>query len=164
MSVYEPLRQRLSRADLPCVTMSFAEIEALLGRRLPPSARDPKIKRQWWANTDTHSQARAWLDAGRRAKLDIASDTVAFVSDVRDIKADKQNHVLLALDQLTPAALQLIRSKAQKTGETEADVIADMLNAAARAHRRAILDKADGRSRFSAVSSAELVREDRDAR
>lgn len=164
MSVYEPLRQRLVRAEQPRVTMSFAEIEAVLGRRLPPSARDSKIKRQWWANTDTHSQAKAWLDAGRKARLDVASDTVDFISEDRAAGADAIAHVRISLDELTPGARQLIRTRASKSGETEADVIADMLNAAARAHRRAILDKAPGRSRLSPVSSAELIREDRDAR
>jgi hypothetical protein len=144
--------------------MSFAEIEAVLGRRLPPSARDSKIKRQWWANTDTHSQARAWLDAGRKARLDVASDTVNFITDGRAAGADKSTHVQICLDALTPAAQQLIRTRAHKSGEPETDVIADLLNAAARAHRRAILDKVPGRSRFSTVSSAELIREDRDGR
>lgn len=41
----------------------FSEIERILGFGLPPSARR---HRAWWANTESHSQARAWLAAGWR--------------------------------------------------------------------------------------------------
>ncbi len=42
---------------------SFSEIEAILGERLPVSARRHGA---WWANerVGTHSHARAWLAAG----------------------------------------------------------------------------------------------------
>jgi DNA-binding XRE family transcriptional regulator len=40
-------------------TLTFAEIEAIIGDVLPPSAR---VSRAWWANSTT-PQGRAWLDA-----------------------------------------------------------------------------------------------------
>jgi hypothetical protein len=41
------------------------EIAAMVGG-LPPSSVDPT----WWANTQRHSQAKAWLNAGRRVRRD----------------------------------------------------------------------------------------------
>lgn len=64
VSKYRRLFDHLMAAQgsLP-VTITFAEIDALLQSKLPDSAeRD----RSWWANTShgSHVQARAWLDAG----------------------------------------------------------------------------------------------------
>lgn len=77
-SRYEPLREHLAVRAEPVVTMTFAEIERILGATLPASARR---YRPWWANEEagTHVHARAWLEAGRRtANVDLASSTVDF--------------------------------------------------------------------------------------
>ena len=65
-SKYEPLELRLRAipAGTKEVTMSFAEIERVLGAPLPASA---KSHRPWWANqrdSKTRPQAHAWLSAG----------------------------------------------------------------------------------------------------
>ena len=72
----------LSIHDQPQVTMTFAELERILGRALPASARK---HRPWWANRETsHSQARGWLDAGWRAsKVDLDGATVTFECSTR---------------------------------------------------------------------------------
>lgn len=61
MSKYDPLYDYLR--DLPGREWyaSFAQIEKILGDRLPDAASE---HRSWWANDRTHTQARAWLDAG----------------------------------------------------------------------------------------------------
>jgi hypothetical protein len=65
-SKYEPLELHL-RAVSPAtkdVTLSFAEIERILGAPLPASARS---HRAWWGNqkdSKTRPQAHAWLSAG----------------------------------------------------------------------------------------------------
>ena len=46
------------------VTLTFAHVEQLLGRPLPPSARR---HRHWWENDRGHTHARAWLEAGWRS-------------------------------------------------------------------------------------------------
>jgi hypothetical protein len=57
--------------------LSFSEIEELIGRRLPPSAR---LYQAWWANSDSHSQARAWLEAGWTvSSFDLGRERVVFV-------------------------------------------------------------------------------------
>lgn len=64
-SKYAPLKKYF--ADLPKkqqeVTLTFAEIEAILNDKLPDS---PRKYKGWWANDirGRHVQAVAWLDAG----------------------------------------------------------------------------------------------------
>lgn len=69
MSVYDPLRYKLMASTSPSIEMTFAEIEALIGRSLPPSAYEYDA---WWANEDpgttTHSHSRAWTTAGYNAE------------------------------------------------------------------------------------------------
>lgn len=160
MSVYAPLQKQLASTNQSVVRLSFADIERLLGRRLPPSAYDDKIKRQWWANTDTHSQARAWLSAGRKAKLDAAANAVAFVREERP----PGQQLTIADSALTGAARQLLTSTAREHGIDLAEAAARLLNEAARERRKSILNSFVGRSKHSSVSSADLIREDRDAR
>ena len=66
MSKYDPLRILLSdiAASQSEITLSFEQIETILGARLPFSARH---YRAWWANPSTaedHPYAQAWLAAG----------------------------------------------------------------------------------------------------
>ena len=57
---YRALRDYLAAVPANVVTLSFAQVEAVLEANLPPSARLPG----WWANYPGHSQAQAWLSAG----------------------------------------------------------------------------------------------------
>jgi hypothetical protein len=64
MGKYDPLREHLSLHGGQSITMSFGEIEKVLGNTLPKSAWDHQA---WWANSRfTHVHAEAWLDAGYR--------------------------------------------------------------------------------------------------
>lgn len=164
MSVYSPLQQRLANATHASVTMSFEEIEQILGRKLPPSAYDEQIKRQWWANTDTHSQARAWLRAGRKAKLDTVRNNVTFVRESAAVWEEAPN---LSLDALTPAARQLVDEVSRDRGLAPNAAAAALLDEAARLQRRkvlAVMDAIRSRSIRSKISAVDLVREDRDGR
>ncbi len=55
--LYEYLRQQ---PDATLLELSFAELEAILGRPLPDTAR---VARAWWANSPT-TQGRTWQEAG----------------------------------------------------------------------------------------------------
>ncbi|WP_422632161.1 DUF7662 domain-containing protein [Stenomitos frigidus] len=56
------LLDALRQNDRLQVTLTFTEIEALLGEGLPLSARS---KRGWWSNRSKGSlQATAWMSAG----------------------------------------------------------------------------------------------------
>lgn len=63
---YEPLELYLRKIPSTTkeVTLSFAEIEQIIGALLPASA---KSHRPWWGNqkdSETRPQAHAWLSAG----------------------------------------------------------------------------------------------------
>jgi len=66
MSKYEPLRQFLdcTQATVGEKTLSFSEIERILGFKLPKSAHE---HRAWWSNPSSstdHPYAQSWLAAG----------------------------------------------------------------------------------------------------
>lgn len=77
-SVYEPLRDHLLFSGKNSVTMSFAEIERILDRPLPASARKRKA---WWSNNAKgHVQADAWLRSSyKTADLDLNAERVTFL-------------------------------------------------------------------------------------
>lgn len=71
---YEPLSRHLGSATRP-ITMTFDEISRLVGG-LPASAYRHGA---WWANDQTHVQAKAWLDPGRRVQeVDLERQVVEF--------------------------------------------------------------------------------------
>ena len=76
-SAYRPLGDHLARQPGPTCVLTFREIEAHLGRPLPPSAG---ARRAWWNNLHGHNQAHhGWLAAGWRiASVDLARQRVTF--------------------------------------------------------------------------------------
>lgn len=77
MTKYAPLSSFLAGLDSAKVRLGFEEVETLLGASLPKSASDYQA---WWANDPTHSQARAWLEAGWHTEnLDLTERKVEFV-------------------------------------------------------------------------------------
>lgn len=60
------------------VTLRFAEVERIIGSRLPLTAR---AERAWWGNRNDpkRGQARVWMMAGwRRTDLDLSREVVTF--------------------------------------------------------------------------------------
>lgn len=76
---YRPLAEYLVKSDSTRVELSYAEIEAILGFRLPDTARN--FKQSFWANTKTHSYASSWLEVGYKTRVDVNSDKVTFVKN-----------------------------------------------------------------------------------
>lgn len=80
---YQPLRLHLQSVDGGSAVLSFGEIERILGRTLPASARK---HRAWWSNerSGSHSHARAWMDAGWHvAGVDFNAGRVEFAKGRR---------------------------------------------------------------------------------
>ncbi|MCC7104950.1 MAG: hypothetical protein IT307_07385 [Chloroflexi bacterium] len=78
--LYEPLLKHLASLRTHREVLTFDQLELLLGRRLPPSARRYVA---WWSNTPDRSRhCYAWLEAGWRVE-DVRLDlqTVAFTRD-----------------------------------------------------------------------------------
>jgi hypothetical protein len=78
MSRYNALKAALLARTEPVVTLSFAELDAIIGG-LPNSA---KTYGAWWANSrSSQPHAWAWLDAGRRASPDFRAHKAVFSLD-----------------------------------------------------------------------------------
>lgn len=60
------------------ITLSFSQIEEIIGTNLPASARR---HRAWWANdAESHTHSRQWLEVGWRAvQVNMATEQVTFV-------------------------------------------------------------------------------------
>lgn len=79
MSIYDPLRDRLASLRVTTVRMRFTDIEEIIGRDLPPSARKYSA---WWGNNDQGGKRHsvAWLCAGWHAEnLELEMEEVSFV-------------------------------------------------------------------------------------
>ena len=81
MNKYDPLRTFLEHVAPGTLelTLSFRQVEDIIGSALPPSARK---YRQWWANPSSphdHPYAQAWLAAGWKVDtVDQRSEWVRF--------------------------------------------------------------------------------------
>ncbi len=79
-SKYDPLYDHLVEHPETVVSLSFAEIERILGFALPASARRYQA---WWANEreGTHSHARSWLEASYESQaVDLNAQSLRFVA------------------------------------------------------------------------------------
>ncbi len=79
MGKYEPLTEFLKQQTGSEVRMSFAQIERVIGSKLPPVARH----RAWWSNSPSNNvMTQAWLDAGFRSEqVDMESGELVFRRD-----------------------------------------------------------------------------------
>ena len=60
-SKYDRLTSYFRAINREQVTLTYVEIEGVLGDKLPESSR---THREWWANSRVgHSHSRGWLDA-----------------------------------------------------------------------------------------------------
>ncbi len=74
-SKYQPLFEYFQKSDRT-ITLTFTEIETLIGDTLPDSARTQK---RWWGNRHKGAQASAWMNAGYvMAEVDLESKSVTF--------------------------------------------------------------------------------------
>lgn len=76
-SKYQPLFNYLRQSDRQEVTLTFAEIEQLMGESLPTSARSRKA---WWSNRKQGGlQARSWMEADFLAvAVNLTTEQVTF--------------------------------------------------------------------------------------
>lgn len=77
MSRYAQLAEYLEKQGADEVTLSFNEVERILGSHLPASARKLRV---WWSNDVTHVQAKyGWLQAGWKVEgVDFDAGAVMF--------------------------------------------------------------------------------------
>jgi hypothetical protein len=173
MSRYEPLTRYLEGRREAAVPLTFKDVERILNRNLPPSAR---LHQPWWANTTTHSHAGAWLRIGWKTRqVDLAGQRVVFVKEAsgsvgasgeRPIKANTSSsvEVVVRTDDLSSAARAFMDRYMTENDCTMAQAVADLLNQAALDRRRRLLDRFPLSGERSTLDSVDLIREDRDAR
>ena len=74
---YLPITEFLVDQSTDRIRLDFEALEKLLGASLPRSADEYQA---WWANDASHSQAKAWLEAGWQTEnLNLTNRTVEFV-------------------------------------------------------------------------------------
>ena len=76
---YRSLHKYLDDRFANTVVLTFAEIEDILGLKLPDLAR---LEQKWWADTSPDSapsvQSRSWTQASRTAVANLMAQTVVF--------------------------------------------------------------------------------------
>ena len=77
---YRGLTEYLLAQGGRSVTLTYDELEKILGFSLPGTARG--FKQSFWANTETHSYASSWMAIGYRAQVNIEKDEVTFYKKV----------------------------------------------------------------------------------
>jgi hypothetical protein len=77
MGKYEPLAEFLRGQGANEVRLTFAEIERIVGVKLPPKAQH---QRAWWSNNPSNNvMTKVWLAAGfRTEQVDIAARRLVF--------------------------------------------------------------------------------------
>jgi len=93
-SKYQSLLEYLRRSNQRQVTLTFAEIETLIGGSLPNSARQ---KRGWWSNRSKGAlQACAWMEAGYLVQeLNLVEERVTFSQPKTEYRVQKAGDTVL---------------------------------------------------------------------
>lgn len=80
-SKYQPLEKYLANKGFSQVPMTFSNIESIIEKNLPPSARK---HRAWWSNNPSNSVITfAWLNAGyKTAQVDLENENLVFIRDI----------------------------------------------------------------------------------
>lgn len=169
---YEPLKRYLDgRFGGGSIRLSFAEIDEILGFRLPRSARDHQA---WWSNTRIgHSHAAAWLDAGwKTSGLDLAGQGVTFTkADTSPGLAEEgaaflhpgAQIIALPVNALGERAQRMIDEHIKDHGGDRAGACVTLLNQLANDRLVAMVEWFQKASKPSTISGADLIREDRDS-
>jgi hypothetical protein len=172
---YAPLGRYLSELGEHSRTFSFQDIEAIVGRSLPPSASGPH-GRQWWANTSTHSQGQAWIGAGwkvedvdvgaRRVRFRRARGAQASGATPTSLTAEPRvgDAVNVPMSAFSGSARRMIEDYVEAYGGDAAGAVRRIVEAAAVERRKQLIEWFAERIPQLGDSSAELIREDRDAR
>ncbi len=78
---YRPLAEYLLASGAAKVSLSYPQLEGILGFALPATAHN--FMASFWANTRTHSYASGWLNVGYKAKVDQTQGIVHFIKQSR---------------------------------------------------------------------------------
>lgn len=169
---YQPLHDFLQANRSDEVSLQFQQLEKVLGQSLPRSARKHQA---WWSNTATHSHARFWMNAGwRTRKLDLANETVTFArasspakttaTPPEPVQPVSDDSIHIPRSALTPRALRFLRNRAEAADEDVVAALVRIVEECAIKDLEQMFAWFRANSPYSEITSAELIREDRDAR
>ena len=77
MGKYDPLTAYLSATNKSKITLTYSEIEKVVGFTLPKSSYSDG---RWWMNNDkTHTQSAAWGNAGYEVESSKLGEYITFI-------------------------------------------------------------------------------------
>ena len=169
MSKYMPLADYLRAHCGDTCSLSFLEVEQIIGCSLPTSARE---RRSWWGNDRTHTQARAWMQAGfgaepssRRIEPVVFRRVRAY--PVPPTPAETSGPTQVVVRNLDPGVVAALKRRASRAGRSLERELRIILSRNARPDRSDLIGEAD---RIRAMTpaplsdSTKLLRQDRDRR
>lgn len=91
MSKYQPLKDYLIKSNGNSISMTFSEIEKILGFKLPVSSHK---YRAWWSNNASNNvMTEAWINAGFiTEEVDLAGEKLKF-SRANDNSSSKSKNI-----------------------------------------------------------------------
>ncbi|HXQ14419.1 MAG TPA: hypothetical protein VN814_07350 [Caulobacteraceae bacterium] len=171
MSRYEPLTRFLESRRDSQAPLRFSEIEDILDRPLPMSARQHQ---PWWSNTATHSHADAWMRIGwKTSRVNLAEEKVVFVRDDRSpeisdvatsMATPPSETITIDRAALAGGAIHLLEEYSKERGCSLSEAATGVLNALALERRRQLIEWFRANSPRVPGDSTDIIREARDAR
>ena len=170
--MYDPLTRHLSAQPFSICSLTFSEVEDIIGTSLPDSARKPKSYASWWANDKTHTQACSWIRAGWKTdgKPDLLNEQIQFVRTDRENRAppvDGSGYSQVIVRNLDAEVVSALKRKARRNGRSLERELRMLLTRAARPDQAELIAEADGIRSMTPgplKDSVVLLREDRDNR
>ena len=169
MPKYEPLADYLREHGGDACSLSFLDIERIIDRPLPRSAR---VRPSWWGNDRTHTQARAWMQAGFGAKPSSQRiEPVVFrrlSSQPESLPSPEQSGpTQVVVRNLDPGVVAALKRRASRAGRSLERELRIILSREAGPDRSELIAEAN---RIRAMTpgplpdSTELLRQERDRR
>ena len=167
MSKYELLGEYLSDQTADSCTLTFSDVESIIGAPLPASAR---ARRGWWGNDRTHAQARSWMQVGWKVTQRhlLRRGHVHFTRIDHDSRRGERPQVSqVIVRNLDAGVVAELKRRAKQVGRSLEAELRVILTEAARPQRTALIAEAD---RIRAMTpgpledSVILLRQDRDNR
>lgn len=167
---YDPLKRYLLDHRGDFCTLTFSDIEKIIGASLPSSARK---RAQWWGNDKTHVQALSWIMAGWNVERpNFAEQHVFFTRLFSEGLSPKRRSVGKTSSQvivrdLDPETVTELKRRAKRKGRSLQRELKNILTNAARPQRRELIVEADHIRAMTTgplEDSVSILREDRDSR
>ena len=164
MAKYQPLVDYLSAHRGDVCSLSFLDIERIIGCALPASARKHP---SWWGNDRTHTQARAWMQAGFGAEPSARRIEPVVFRRIRSrpTPPEASGPTQVVVRNLEPGVVAALKRRANRAGRSLERELRLILSREARPDRRELIAEAN---RIRAMTpgplpdSTGLLRQDRD--